>query len=574
MDKTVRLWHVTRNECLCIFKHSDFVTSIEFHPRDDRFFLAGSLDSKLRLWSIPDKTVAYLVTVPDMVTAVAFTPDGKHSIAGCLNGLCLVYDTDGLKIQSQIHVRSARGKNAKGSKITGIDTAIHPPDSENGIIKLLVTSNDSRIRLYNFRDRNLEAKFRGNENATSQIRASFSGDGRYIICGSEDRRAYIWPLNSTLKDADKRPVELFEAHPSIVTSAVFAPIKTKQVLDSTGDFLYDLCNPPPVTLVSQAPSSTSKQPTEVEGRRNDESALPTTRASDAETQRKLQESPTYLSRSKHPDGNIVVTADINGTIKVFRQDCGYHRRPHDTLDEGTTFTRKLLGRAGSINRRRSVASSVGKSSHHKTPSERILSWRSGVIGSHNDNLSVDNLRGSPASQTRSASPSKYAQQDSPARKGSDTPQGAQSPATQPNTSSTQHQSTQATTTNALPSAAYPERSEGEDLTPQAIDQPNPLSLKDGRNFMLWDTTRHRDHRARPHQASLSHHSRRQSMVSALSSDISGSGGGDEDSEAAGEVEEDGEELSCRSCGGTNFRATRTRQGEQRLICVQCGSAAS
>ena len=97
------------------------MTSIQFHPRDDRFFLAGSLDSKLRLWSIPDKSIAFWAQVPDMVTAVAFTPDGKHSIAGCLNGLCLFYETEGLKINAQIHVRSARGRNAKGSKITGID---------------------------------------------------------------------------------------------------------------------------------------------------------------------------------------------------------------------------------------------------------------------------------------------------------------------------------------------------------------------------------------------------------------------------------------------------------------------
>lgn len=30
MDKTVRLWHVSRPECLCIFQHSDFVTSVAF----------------------------------------------------------------------------------------------------------------------------------------------------------------------------------------------------------------------------------------------------------------------------------------------------------------------------------------------------------------------------------------------------------------------------------------------------------------------------------------------------------------------------------------------------------------
>ena len=57
MDKTVRLWHISRRECLCCFQHIDFVTSIVFHPRDDRYFLSGSLDGKIRLWNIPDKKV-------------------------------------------------------------------------------------------------------------------------------------------------------------------------------------------------------------------------------------------------------------------------------------------------------------------------------------------------------------------------------------------------------------------------------------------------------------------------------------------------------------------------------------
>ena len=36
MDKTVRLWHITRRECLCCFQHIDFVTALAFHPRNDQ----------------------------------------------------------------------------------------------------------------------------------------------------------------------------------------------------------------------------------------------------------------------------------------------------------------------------------------------------------------------------------------------------------------------------------------------------------------------------------------------------------------------------------------------------------
>lgn len=58
MDRTVKLWHITRTECLCCFQHVDFVTCVAFLPKDDRYFLSGSLDGKLRLWHIPDKKVA------------------------------------------------------------------------------------------------------------------------------------------------------------------------------------------------------------------------------------------------------------------------------------------------------------------------------------------------------------------------------------------------------------------------------------------------------------------------------------------------------------------------------------
>lgn len=54
MDMTVRLWHLKRRECLCVFPHVDFVTAVDFHPLDERFFLSGSFDEKIRIWAIPE----------------------------------------------------------------------------------------------------------------------------------------------------------------------------------------------------------------------------------------------------------------------------------------------------------------------------------------------------------------------------------------------------------------------------------------------------------------------------------------------------------------------------------------
>lgn len=415
MDKTVRLWHVSRKECLCCFQHSDFVTAIVFHPRDDRFFLAGSLDSKLRLWSIPDKSVAFWNELPDLITAVAFTPDGRMAIAGCLSGLCLFYETEGLRYHTQVHVRSSHGRNAKGSKITGIETITFPPGDLNGEVKLLITSNDSRVRMYNARDKSLEMKFKGNENTCSQIHATFSDDAQYVISGSEDRRVYIWNVGSgEAERKDKRPIEHFEgktffhrnklshgcrpnisvAHPAIVTVAIMAPTKTRQLLAASGDPLYDLCNPPPITLVSRSDSVSSKKNLgSLAGQEPEDSPV------FPATLRTLGGSPAYTHRSAHPDGNIIVTADYTGHIKVFRQDCAYIKRKNESWETSSTFSKKIGTSMFSGHGRRSSVSHPG--------SDRILSWRQSITS----NGSLDgSIRGSlgldGSSSARSISPRK------------------------------------------------------------------------------------------------------------------------------------------------------------------------
>jgi WD repeat-containing protein 44 len=579
MDRTVRLWHVSRAECLCCFKHSDFVTSIQFHPRDDRFFLAGSLDSKLRLWSIPDKSVAFLATVRDMITSVAFTPDGKFAIAGCLNGLCILYETDGLKANSQVHVRSARGRNAKGSKITGIDTIAN----SNGDIKLLITSNDSRIRLYNFKDRSLEAKYRGNENSSSQIRASFSDDGKYIICGSEDRRTYIWPTGAVDKEG-KRALEELETRTDIVTCAIMAPTSTKQLLGFSGDPLYDLCNPPPITLVSQLNSARSSK---VSFHQKDQKAADSTPTATNAT----KGSPAYLARSAHPDGNIILAADYSGRIKVFRQDCAYNKRPSSS---------KLLGRSNSA--RHSIASSIGRES--KTPSERILAWRSSVAG---DELASINAP-SNGSRNRTPSPRKSAlrlrSRYSPVNS---LPPKTESDYATPATHSVADEEPPAKIeiTNVEDGSNSGSGSgSGYESEAEAVDDPSndnineedkvaeiPGFIEGGQSNAFWTKSAEFVRNIRsgrmlhPNDAVSKRHSidddgssgsnigdlairRRSSAVSALSSDMASSVGSED--MAASATSREGEVLRCSRCRGTNFRATKMR-GAQKLVCVRCNT---
>ncbi|GAB0088186.1 WD repeat-containing protein 44 [Sergentomyia squamirostris] len=276
MDKTVRLWHISRRECLCCFQHIDFVTAIAFHPRDDRYFLSGSLDGKLRLWNIPDKKVALwneLDGQTKLITAANFCQNGKFAVVGSYDGRCIFYNTDQMKYHTQIHVRSTRGRNATGRKISGIE----PMPGED---KILVTSNDSRVRLYDLRDLNLSCKYKGYLNVSSQIKASFSHDGKYIVAGSENQCIYIWKTNhdySKLSSVRRDRSDFWEgikAHNATVTCAIFAPH--------------------PEAIIKPEPDDEISQ-------ENAQKSVP----------------DPLVEQHKKGCGYVLVSADFNGAIKVF-----------------------------------------------------------------------------------------------------------------------------------------------------------------------------------------------------------------------------------------------------------------
>ena len=592
MDKTVRLWHVSRSECLCTFKHNDFVPSIAFHPKDDRFFLAGSLDSKLRLWSIPDKSVAYTAQLPDMITAVAFTPDGKFAMAGCLSGLCMFYETDSLKYQSQVHVRSTRGQNAKGSKITGI----HSHHDAAGNIKLLITSNDSRIRVYNFRDKNLELKLRGNENNYSQIRATLSDDGRHVVCGSEDRNAYIWSMGpSESEKRDRRPMEMFEAHDTITTAVCMAPAKTRHLLSKSEDPAYDLCNPPPVKLMSRAEraesQSSSRPPTE-------NGSIQATPADMEGKFEKPKESASYLARSSHKDGNIIVTADFSGRIKVFRQDCAWQKRRADEWERSSLFSKRngRVSRTGSVMTRGSQPSlRDGRTSTSVSgPSDRIITWRQGIVST--PSINDTQRRSSRNSSGRSVSPSKSfdtrsgAAEHSP-KTGTTSSKGWRAGMTK---TSTPDESDGVITTSQAREAGVDSVHRGSDSTTRSTKDDNPLMIEGGRSYVFWDTE---EWKARAERTQKMHETAEQIPLSPIASREDGDhlavrpplGRGrtdiselsDERSSAsaasASEYDDAPEEkegdMTCRHCGSRSFSARKKKGGGTCLCCTSCGNRA-
>ena len=160
--------------------------------------MTGSLDSAVRVWHKERKNTPLQVeNTNEVITALAYSPNGKWLVLGTYSGKCLIYESSSigkLNYKSQIDCKNRRGKFSSGRKIGGV-TFIN--DRE-----FLVTTADSRIRLISVDDCLQKVKFKGDnyKNENLQLLPSIDSHGNLISCGSEDGQVYIWSRSNVKSD--------------------------------------------------------------------------------------------------------------------------------------------------------------------------------------------------------------------------------------------------------------------------------------------------------------------------------------------------------------------------------------
>lgn len=157
---------------------------------------------------------------------MCFSPDGQTIAVGLIRGQIYFYEYEGMKYKTQMNCRNRSGKYKHGTKVTGmcftstrkaganqellsaagaaeklgtssgtgerIQSGGRARKSLNANSQLLVTTNDSRIRLCHLEDYSMLCKYKGLRNKSMQIKASFCEDGRLVICGSETGTVVVW----------------------------------------------------------------------------------------------------------------------------------------------------------------------------------------------------------------------------------------------------------------------------------------------------------------------------------------------------------------------------------------------
>lgn len=240
MDRTARVWELSASassggRLLATFAHPDVVTSVACDPENSDNVLTGSLDNIVRLWSIRDpKQPSKYINIGEFVTAVAFVGSAL-AVVGTTDGNCVFLNTHDFTIERRLTLLSFHGRRSREGrrKVTGFSVRPHAGEAAAVDTQLLVTSSDSRARLYSLRDLRLIGKFKGFASTNlCQIHASFSDGGAFAICGSEAKCACFWRALSNPSGTQQQqqapprasvPAELFSASRRDVTATAFVP---------------------------------------------------------------------------------------------------------------------------------------------------------------------------------------------------------------------------------------------------------------------------------------------------------------------------------------------------------------
>ena len=245
LDHYVILWDISKkkNNILKKFDHNEIITCISFSPTNPNIFISGCFDRFIRIFNIEDsiiynnenienklynendncidikkkknnllndtistinvnrnkeenlninnideqKNLPNYFNINEIITSVAFFPEGNKVAIGTHNGKVLVYSIfPKICYLYNFFCRNKLGKFSSGKKITSIDFT----DKKNA----LITTSDSRIRYISMIDGKILCKYKGHANLNSMIRSGLDLCNDILISGSEDNFCYIWSL--------------------------------------------------------------------------------------------------------------------------------------------------------------------------------------------------------------------------------------------------------------------------------------------------------------------------------------------------------------------------------------------
>ncbi|WBW73198.1 WD repeat protein, WDR44 family [Schizosaccharomyces osmophilus] len=243
-DSTVRLWHPRVGRCLAFFQHNEVVTCVSFHPTDDRYFVSGTLDHRIQIWSVLEQKVLHWNQLEHPISAICFQANGQRIIVGLFYGMCVLYDIEQLRYISSWLIHRSSSRNRK-SRITGLQCTNAIPGEVNSKTYVLVSTDDRSIRIFDVENRCMILKVNEEHRARGQLLSRLNEDNSYIISKNGSNEVVLWHLPyKFLSSTNKRrgvvrhlPIETFRICTEGLTSAIIAPAKTTLEISRSEGYL-------------------------------------------------------------------------------------------------------------------------------------------------------------------------------------------------------------------------------------------------------------------------------------------------------------------------------------------------
>ncbi|KAJ7732752.1 hypothetical protein DFH07DRAFT_780864 [Mycena maculata] len=308
-DNTVCIWDAETQEQIGepLHGHNDLVTSVAFSP-DGRRIVSGSYDNTVRIW---DAETQEQIREPlhghnNSVTSVAFSPDGRRIVSGSYDNTVRIWDAE---IQEQIR-EPLHGHNSL------VRSVAFSPDGR----QIVSSSYDNTVRIWDAETQEqIRDPLHGHNNSVRSV--AFSPDGRRIVSASYDNTVRIWDAETQEQIRDP-----LHGHNNSVTSVAFSP-DGRRIVSSSYDNTVRIWDAETQEQIREPLHGHNSLVTSVafspDGRRIVSGSYDNTvRIWDAETQEQIREplhghNSLVTSVAFSPDGKQIVSGSKDNTVRIW-----------------------------------------------------------------------------------------------------------------------------------------------------------------------------------------------------------------------------------------------------------------
>ncbi|MCX6031512.1 MAG: TIR domain-containing protein [Chloroflexi bacterium] len=200
-DGTARLWEVTDGRLVYTLDHGAAVTSLALNP-DGKTLATGGEDNTIRLWDLTTGQSARTepFRTEGAVQDVTFSPNGILLVAASTDGTAWLW-----------HLPSGQFARLSGHT-TVVSAVAFSPDG-----RYLATRSGDTVRVWDM-DGLKPIQLRQAQHGAAVLSLIFSPDSRYLASGSQDATARLWDMRRL--DADPT---ILRGHTEAVWGVLFRP---------------------------------------------------------------------------------------------------------------------------------------------------------------------------------------------------------------------------------------------------------------------------------------------------------------------------------------------------------------